>query len=546
MFSLRNQSLLVLALTSIATAASALSPVAGTLDAAISVNQASAPTVDTCTAQGWSRDPNDTGPTWVDIYANAPFGQPGSIYVGGTAANLLRTDLPFADKNHGFSLTFPVNFPLDPATYPSWVSMADGRTYNLYAYGLANSSLSSTALLQGTPKQIKCVTNVKHTTFGPSGSIAAGGDDSTRIQNAINSSGANSMIYLPAGTYLLGTSNRGGVDVGSYSSSPTCPSVGGTHVETALIINNNDVKLAGDAGSSMLKLMPQTKLRILSVASTSTGSGAKNLIFDGNKANRVSTPNVGWPCGYVVDTLIINWLNASPSYTSVESRNGMEDGLGCWHCSSLSVTGSSLHDNGTLYAGGSGVSITGRNATVSSTTLTANTGPGIWINGDSNSPGSVGSISVTNNTIQNNLGAGVSTGADTSAGAPDHVTISSNLLTGNASGTGTGPFAALWIVNATNGTVSGNTITDNANGILLDGASTTWSVTGNTSSSTTSAHLQQSGILVRGTQVSGITLTGNTVQRNGSSLAAQIIIQPEVPAGAVNANWATANTISWF
>jgi len=530
-------------------------PIAGTLDLTTSINQGVAPTVDTCTAAGWSRDPNNTGATWVDFYANAPYGQPGSIYVGGTIANLFRADLPFADKNHGFSITFPINFPLDPGAYPSWNSMADGRTYNLYAYGLALSPLSNTALLQATPKPIKCVTNVKHSTFGPLGLIGTGqGDDSTRIQNAINASGANSLIYIPSGTYMLGTSHRNGIDVGSYSQdvadySASCSSVLGTPIETALVISNPNVRLVGEASGSawpVLKLMAQTKLRILSVAPTATGAGAANLVFDGNKANRVFSSNLGWPCGYVVDTLIINWLNPSANYSNIESRNGMEDGFGCWHCTSLSISSSSFHDNGTLYAGGSGVSIIGQNATVSTSTMTGNTGPGVWINGDVGSPGSVSNISVTNSMIQNNLAAGVSVGSVSSASSPSHITISSNTFSGNAAGIGTGPFAAIWIVNATNGTVSGNTVTDNANGIFIDGASTSWNINSNNVSSTTAQHLQQSGIWIRGNQVSGIQVTSNTVQRNGGSVSAQIIVDSTVPSGAVNSNWSTANTIGWW
>jgi parallel beta-helix repeat protein len=537
--------------TAVAASAHGGTLVAGTLDLTTSINQGVTPTIDTCTAAGWARDPNDTGATRVDFYANAPFGQPGSMFVGATMANLFRADLPFADKNHGFSFTFPINFPLDPGTYPGWNSMADGRTYNLYAYGIALSSSSSTALLQGTPKPIKCVANVKHSTFGPLGSVGTGqGDDSSRIQSAINSSGANSLIYLPSGTYLLGTSHRNGIDLGAYSQDPGCSSVGGTHVETALVLSNPNVRLVGEVSGStwpVLKLMPQTKLRILSVAPNASRAGAANLVFDGNKANRLSTPNVGWPCGYVVDTLIINWLNASASYSNIESRNGIEDGLGCWHCSSLKITASSFHDNGTLYAGGSGVSITGPDADVSTSTMIGNTGPGVWINGDPGSPGSVANISITHDTIQNNLGAGISVGSDTSASAPDHITISSNTLIGNAAGVGSGPFAAIWVANANNGTISGNIITDNTNGIKIDGASTSWNISGgNNVSSTTAQHLQGTGIWIHGGQVSAIQVTGNTVQRNGGSLSDQIIIDATVPSGAVNADWSTSNTIGWW
>jgi len=60
------------------------------------------------TLAGWAKDGDTTLPTSVHIYLGAPF--PFGTFVTATTANLFRPDLPFADKNHGFSIATPSAF----------------------------------------------------------------------------------------------------------------------------------------------------------------------------------------------------------------------------------------------------------------------------------------------------------------------------------------------------------------------------------------------------------------------------------------------------
>lgn len=96
-----------------------------------------------CTVAGWARDPLSSAPLEVDLFADAPYGAPGSRFVGKTMASLLRTDLPFADQNHGFSFGVPI----------AW---ADSLTHPLYAYGLPASPMSGTTQLVNSPGSLQC------------------------------------------------------------------------------------------------------------------------------------------------------------------------------------------------------------------------------------------------------------------------------------------------------------------------------------------------------------------------------------------------------
>jgi len=59
--------------------------------------------------EGWAKDGDTTAPTWVTIYRGAPSGS-GGIYVTTAYANAYRSDLPFTDKYHGFSIATPNAF----------------------------------------------------------------------------------------------------------------------------------------------------------------------------------------------------------------------------------------------------------------------------------------------------------------------------------------------------------------------------------------------------------------------------------------------------
>lgn len=60
------------------------------------------------TTAGWVKDGDTTAPTYVTIYRDAPF--PYGEWVATVQANQYRADLPFADKNHGFSIATPAEF----------------------------------------------------------------------------------------------------------------------------------------------------------------------------------------------------------------------------------------------------------------------------------------------------------------------------------------------------------------------------------------------------------------------------------------------------
>lgn len=58
--------------------------------------------------EGWAKDGDTTLPIQVHFYKGAPF--PFGTYVTAVVANLYRSDLPFADKNHGFSINTPAAY----------------------------------------------------------------------------------------------------------------------------------------------------------------------------------------------------------------------------------------------------------------------------------------------------------------------------------------------------------------------------------------------------------------------------------------------------
>lgn len=60
------------------------------------------------TTAGWVKDGDTTAPTFVTLHRGAPY--PYGQAVGTYPANLFRGDLPFADKNHGFSFPTPAAF----------------------------------------------------------------------------------------------------------------------------------------------------------------------------------------------------------------------------------------------------------------------------------------------------------------------------------------------------------------------------------------------------------------------------------------------------
>jgi hypothetical protein len=89
---------------------------------------------------GWVRIPGDANPVAVRLYADGPAGRGRDL--GTVVANLLRSDLPFRDKNHGFSIVVPD-------------VLLDGRSHAIYVYAI-DSRTGVETLLEGSPKSIRC------------------------------------------------------------------------------------------------------------------------------------------------------------------------------------------------------------------------------------------------------------------------------------------------------------------------------------------------------------------------------------------------------
>jgi hypothetical protein len=521
--------LLLVALCGLAAVAkaSAPRPVVGTLD--LATGGAS------CTVAGWSKDLNSTASTRVDLYMNAPFAQ-GGVYLASVMATILRTDLPYPDQNHGFNYTFP----LSSAIY-------DGHPHAVYAYGIAISSTSSNALLNLSGKSVTCTTvNAKN--YGATGNGLT--DDAVALQNAINATPGGGSTYIPAGTYMLGTASAdiGNVGlypkVGTYPAAANCPA-SQAPIQSALKVQNTNVQVYGDGTTStptILMLMPNTKMRVISVVGT--GSTAQNnvtidnLVVDGNKVNRTAGP---WPCGDTVDAMISGWEVNGLTISSIEARNGLEDGMGCWFCNRggqvagavvstyFTVNNAYSHDNGTFITvdgvntniGGTGISSSATaNAQLTGNTIENNTSSGIWIAYGSNN------VSIENNTIANSAKAAITLGGSPLEGASsdNNFTIASNTLSGN----GQLGFAAIEINDVYNAVVSANQFSNNNAGIRANYTSTDIWIAYNTISASA---LFGVAVLCNSTVVS---MTNNTINNNG--------VAPAVGSGGVQVGDATPLT----
>jgi len=89
---------------------------------------------------GWARDSDTTSAVQVHIYSDGPAGT--GTFQGAATAGILRTDLPFTDKYHGFALPTPF-------------ALKNGQSHTIYAYGI-DSAGGENPLLSGSPKSIKC------------------------------------------------------------------------------------------------------------------------------------------------------------------------------------------------------------------------------------------------------------------------------------------------------------------------------------------------------------------------------------------------------
>ncbi|MDJ0841137.1 MAG: hypothetical protein QNK37_31790 [Acidobacteriota bacterium] len=96
------------------------------------------------TLAGWARDADTTGAIQVHVYRGAPF--PYGQYVTATVANRYRSDLPFADKNHGFSIPTPNAFKTGRLERV-YIHAINVDTDGNIVYGANNPLLTSTGKL---------------------------------------------------------------------------------------------------------------------------------------------------------------------------------------------------------------------------------------------------------------------------------------------------------------------------------------------------------------------------------------------------------------
>ena len=352
-------------------------------------------------------------------------------------------------------------------------------------------------------------------------------DDAPAIQRAIAAlASTGGTVNLSAGTYMLGTS-AGGVEY--YPN--------GQPIQNAIIIDKSNVIFKGTGKTTILKLMPHTKMRAISI--TGSHVTVDSITVDGNKSQR--NGSVGWPNADVVDGLVCGDQTGNHiTIQNCEVRNGIEDGVGFWKSDDAMVQHCYNHDNGTPQAGGSGFSLSGGAKAKAVGNRSENNTIGMWSAFGSHN------VTIRDNAIKHNTQEGIVIGGFTvmnGAGNNSGFTIGDNTLEGN----GSAGFAAISIASASNGTISGNTIINNVNdGIYLsdDGVnppSSNWMIQSNICSNTASNHVQKFGIriLARST---GITLKQNTCENNGQSLSDQIVV---AGTASVNGDWKTANSLSY-
>lgn len=348
-------------------------------------------------------------------------------------------------------------------------------------------------------------------------------DDAPAIQTAIEKAGTGSTVYIPAGTYMLGTS------AGSPSNFTN-----GKPMQTALWLKTNGATIKGDGNTTVLKLMANKKMRILSI--TGDNNTVDSIVADGNKAQRNGT--VPYPDGDVVDGLIIGEsYRQHITVKNCEIRNSIETGVGFWQNSYATVDNCYNHDNGTLTAGGSGIDLSGGTANKATNNRLIGNTYGVWSSFGSNG------TEIRNNIIQNNDRSGLALGGYDPSGNDKNYIIENNTISGN----GKDGFAAVGISYVQGGTFTNNKVTDN----IFDGFqiydteegknSTNWTIQNNTCSNTGNNTSQPFGIRIIGS-AKNITIKSNICQNNGKSISDQIVIDSKAQ---VNSDWKTVNTISF-
>jgi hypothetical protein len=304
-------------------------------------------------------------------------------------------------------------------------------------------------------------------------------------------------------------------------------------IQTALWLKASGVTIKGDGSSTVLKLMPHKKMRILSI--TGDNDTIDSIVADGNKSQRTDTggyPNIS---NDVVDGLIVGESYRSHlTFQNCEVRNAIETGIGFWQNSYDVVQNCYLHDDGTDQAGGSGVDISGGTNNKAINNRMIGDTEGVWSSFGSNG------TEIRNNIIQNSERNGLALGGFDATGGDKNYVVVGNTISGSG-------WAAIGINYVQGGTLTNNTITNNAadgiqiydydavTGVHPTNWSTNWDMENNTSSN------NLYGVRIIGA-AKNITIKNNIFRNNGKSLADQVVIDPQAQ---VNSNWQTTNTLSY-
>ncbi len=489
----------------------------------------------TCEIAGWARDPANTNPIQVSIYRDGD--STSGTLVATFLADLLRTDLPYPDQNHGFDQTFPLN-PI----------LADGKSHTIYAHGITAAGASGP--LNGNGKTIQCASigttmtsNVRD--YGATGDGVT--DDSDGIQAAIDDTLPGGTVFVPAGTYMLGT--------GHYTLNYGSP-VNGVPGEPYALKLWKNVTLQGMGRTTVLKLMP-VRLGIGFLLADSFL--IEKIVLDGNAAQRFQrNPATGvsydWPEGLIVSGL---FSGTSPGTGSkvirdCEARFALEDGFGVLPGPGFTVQSAYIHDNGAFAfdppskgnGGGTGISLNGGlNNTAMDNVVIGNTDGMIVGFGPQN-------ITVSYNVFTGNCNSGAQVGNGVIPGSPggndstvpgSGFTVVGNVFEDNVvCGVGGG---GLRVEGKDDGTIRGNQILNNLDAGLWfvdqpgsNNYSTDWNASGNLI-----ANNLKAGVYVAG-HSSGINLSGNTIWDNDGSVQGQISVAPGV---GINPDYMTANLVGY-
>lgn len=89
---------------------------------------------------GWAKDPDTSSSVFIRFYKDGTVDT--GTYIGSTFADNYRGDLPYTDKEHGFSFTLPD-------------SLNDGAPHQIYAYAIDDAG-GTNPLLTNSPKTVRC------------------------------------------------------------------------------------------------------------------------------------------------------------------------------------------------------------------------------------------------------------------------------------------------------------------------------------------------------------------------------------------------------